>query len=397
MAADTSPMPPPAPLRLLAVGDVLIERDDPGGVFARCADVIKVGDVFFGNCEAVYADGVQFSPTASIPVVGSPENAAGLGVAGFDVMSLSNNHTVDGGHEGLLQTLARVEEQGIVTCGAGANLAAARRPAILERNGRRIAFFAYSCEFPAGYSATEDRPGIATIRTHTVYVPSPLSAFQSGGAPDQFTVVDPRDLRSVRADIAAVRNEVDLIIVSMHAGDGSRPAVITDFERQLAQAVIDVGADAYLGHHHHMLRGAEYYRGKPVFYGLGHFVFDVPDFESQVPPTVLASMKKHAGEYGYGYRDDGYPLLPMHPEARMTMIAVCDFGADSEVQAGAIVCRLNPEGQPVPLSPREAAGQEVVEYLRWLNEQEQLEGEWRVGDSEIAGYAIVELVPVGAK
>lgn len=382
--------------RLCAVGDVLIDRDEPATAFAPSQAVLRDSDLLFGNCEAVYADAAQPAPSASIPVLGKPEHAAGLGVAGFDVMSLANNHTVDGGHDGLLQTRARLHEQGIQTCGAGANTAEARAPIVVVRGDWSVAFLAYSCEFPAGYGAGEDRPGIATIRTHTIYVPSDMNAFQSGGAPDQFTIADPRDLATVSREVEAARELADVVVVSVHAGDGSRPAVITDFERQIARAVIDAGADVYLGHHHHMLRGAEYHRGKPIFYGLGHFVFDVPDFESQVPPSVLARMKEHAGEYGYGYRD-GYPLLPMHPEARMTMVAVCDFLEDGTILAGAVPCRLNSAGQPIPLRLEDADGREVADYLGQLNTSQGLRAHWRSSENSVAGFPVLELVPEEAR
>lgn len=381
--------PNAAPIRILAVGDVLIDRDEPLTAFAPSSAVFADAELRFGNCEAVYVDGAQRAPSASIPVIGSRRHGTRLGAAGFDVMSMANNHTVDGGHEGLLGTRALLEEQGVRVCGAGPDAPTAHAPAVLEARGRRIAFLAYSSEFPPGYAVGEDTPGIAVIRTHDIYVPSDMSAFQSGGAPDRLTVVDPRDLRRVSADIAAARESADVVIVSVHIGDGSRPAVILDHERSLARAIVDAGADVYLGHHHHMLRGAEFHRGRPIFYGLGHFVFDVPDFESQVPPSILARMHEHAGEYGYGYRD-GYPLLPMHAEARMTMIASIEIDADGAILAGAIPCELNPAGQPVPLDAR-TDGRHVVEYLRSLNDSQSLTAEWEVSERRVAGLPLVML------
>lgn len=376
-------------VRILAVGDVLIDRDDPLVAFEPSSRLFRDAHLRFGNCEAVYVDGVQRAPSASIPVLGKRAHGAQLGRAGFDVMSLANNHTVDGGHEGLLGTMALLDEQGVSVCGAGPDAATAYAPAVLEAGGLRIAFLAYSCEFPPGYAVGEDTPGIAVIRTHDIYVPSAMSAFQSGGAPERLTVIDPRDLRQVTADIAAAHSAADIVIVSVHIGDGSQPAVILDHERTLAHSLIDAGADAYLGHHHHMLRGAEYHRGRPIFYGLGHFVFDVPDFESQVPPSILARMYEHAGEYGYGYRD-GYPLLPMHPEARMTMVAILELSADGTIRAGAVPCELNPDGQPVPLDAR-TTGRHVLDYLRMLNASQELGAEWSISDRMAGGLPIVDL------
>lgn len=375
---------------LHAVGDVLIDRPDPPVAFDPSRDVLRAADVLFGNCEAVYSDRPSQAPSASIPVLVPRENARGLGHAGFDVMSLANNHTVDGGHVGLLDTRDVLHEQHIATCGAGEDLDAALEPAIVEREGRRVGFLAFSCDavHPAGYEARDGVPGIASIRIHTVYYRSDLAAFQSGGAPEQFTVVNPIDLERVRHQIETLRARVDVVVVSVHAGDGAQPAVLREYEHQLARAAVDAGADVVLGHHHHMLRGVELYRDRPIFFGLGHFVFDVPDLEGQVAPSVMARMLDHAGEYGYGPRD-GYPLLPMHPDARMTVIAVCEFDAGG-VRAGVVPCKLNPAGQPVPLELDSDAGAEVAAYLERLNREAGLRARWRRGETA-GGQPILEI------
>ena len=381
-------------VRLCAVGDIKIERPDPQTPFEPGMPVFRAADVLFGNCEAVYADNVSLAPSASIPVLCTPEHGKGLGYAGFDVMSMANNHTVDGGHEGLMETLEGLHQQNIATCGAGAEVRSARAPAILERGGVKIAFLAYSCVYPAGYEAREDRPGLAAIRTHTIYYPSEMDAFQSGGAPEQATVVNPVDLRTVCREIKEARQVADLVVVSVHSGDGSRPAVILDYERQLARAAVDAGAGLYLAHHHHMLRGAEIYRGAPIFYGLNHYVFDIPNFEDQVPPSIMARMAEHAGEYGYGPRE-GYPLLPLHEDARMTAIVVCDLDKTGVLRAGVVPCVLNPEGQPVPYDVESEQGSTVVDYLRRITKEAgvDLEGHWWPRGWSVGGFPVLELRP----
>lgn len=386
------------PLLLHAVGDVLIERPDPPVAFDPALEVLQAADVLFGNCEAVYSARPARAPSASIPVLVPREYALGLGHAGFHVMSLANNHTVDGGHVGLCDTRTALHEQGILTCGAGEDLSAALEPAIVERSGRRLGFLAYCCDavHPAGYEARDEVPGIASIRVHTVYYRSELAAFQSGGAPEQFTVVNPADLERLRQQIEALRARVDAVVVSVHAGDGAQPAVLRDYEHQLARAAVEAGADVVFGHHHHMLRGVELHRGRPIFYGLGHFVFDVPDLEGQMGRSTLERMREHAGEYGYGPRE-GYPLLPMHPDARMTVIAVCEFDDAGGVRAGVVPCKLNPAGQPVPLELDSEAGAEVAAYLEWLNREAGLRARWQRGETT-AGRPMLEIVaPTAAR
>ena len=99
--------------------------------------------------------------------------------------------------------------------------------------------------------------------------------------------------------------------------------MLTDYERTLGRAAIDFGADVVLGHHHHFLRGIEVYNGKPIFFGLGHFVFDLPGLESALTPLELTKLKG-MGEFAI-YPREGYPLSPFHADARKTMVALCTF------------------------------------------------------------------------
>lgn len=381
-------------VRLIAVGDVCIDRDVPESAFGPGLPVIRDKDILFGNCEAVYADNVARAPSASIAVLCPARNASGLGYAGFDVMSVANNHTVDGGHDGLLQTINALNEKGVQTCGAGAGWKSAHAPAIVSRDGIDIAFLAYSCIFPAGYEARDELPGIAAIRTHTMYAPSELDSYQSGGTPERITIVDPRDLRWLAEEISNARDVAHAVVVSMHAGEGTRPAVVTEYERQVAHTAIDAGASAYLGHHHHMLRGVEFYKDRPIYFGLGHYVFDVPDLYSQVPSSVIARMSEHAGEYAYGYRE-GYPLLPMHPDARMTVAAVVELTRQGVGRAGVVPFVINPAGQPVPVDVRSGEGTVVAAYLRDVTLEADLETEWVESEMVVGGFPVLEARPQG--
>ena len=135
-----------------AVGDVFLNRPDPHRAFDRVGPVLKDVDLLFGNCEGVYTDDPRSVPTASgFRLISGSSNAEALGPAGFHVMSCANNHTVDAGHEGLADTLDCLRAQGIRTAGAGGNAIEARRPAILEIQGLRVAVLAFTAVYPAGY------------------------------------------------------------------------------------------------------------------------------------------------------------------------------------------------------------------------------------------------------
>src|SRR5262249_50309018 len=132
------------------------------------------------------------------------------------------------------------------------------------------------------------------------------------------TIPDPGDHRNLEADIDGLRDEADLVVASFHWGDHLRPFVLTDHERRTARLCIDRGADLVIGHHHHALRGVEWYGGKPIFYGLGHFVVDC---------RVTLSGEEWKGyleefdpqSYMFGPRE-GWPLLPLHADTRMTLL-----------------------------------------------------------------------------
>src|SRR6185312_14632538 len=140
---------------LAAVGDVLIDRDDPETSFAGVQALLDEADLRFGNCEGVYSDTEE-------RIVGG---------ARFDVMSFANNHALDGGYTGFFDTLRLLHEAGVKTAGAGSNLEEARRPAIVEAGGVSVAFLAYTCVYPPGTGAAAARPGMAALEVHTVYRP----------------------------------------------------------------------------------------------------------------------------------------------------------------------------------------------------------------------------------
>ncbi len=173
-----------------------------------------------------------------------PALISGLADAGFDYVSLANNHIRDAGAKGLLQTIRNVKSNGIAVSGAGKDLAAARKPAILNAGGVKVAVLGYDA-IAAYYHATPDTVGSA-----------PLTA------------------KNVKVDVAAARKAgADLVIVYPHWGTEYDP---TPFTRQtkLARMIIDNGADMVIGNHAHWAAAMEIYKGKPIWYALGNLVFD---------------------------------------------------------------------------------------------------------------------------
>lgn len=247
-------VPISAPLTLIAVGDILLARrvgsriasDGWAVPFARATALLHSADLAFANleCPASYL-GAPFPGKPSVVTFrADPGALLGLKYSGIDVVSLANNHMSDYGSEALTETMDALDLLGVARSGAGRDETEARRPAILEAGGRHIAFLAY-VEPMWSATAAEGGPGVAHF-----------------------------DAAEAAVDIAAARKIADLVLVSMHWGEEHRPFP-RERDRATARALIDAGADAVLGHHPHVLQGAEFYRGAPILYSLGNFVFDM--------------------------------------------------------------------------------------------------------------------------
>ncbi len=364
---------------IYAVGDVFVDRDDPTTAFSTGR--IAPGDgLLFGNCEGVFADTWQRAPSCGSPVVAPADRAKRLGEAGFSVMSLANNHSVDGGYQALLSCRDTLHALGITTAGAGENIAAARQPAQNTLDGTSIATLAYSAVFPHGYEARAAYPGLAPVRAHTIYTPWETNEWNPGIAPRVTTQPFPEDLAAFQDDIARAASSSDVVMVSVHWGDFTQPLVLTDHERRLAHAAVDAGADIVLGHHHHMLRGIEFYRGKPIFYGLGHYLFDLPNLPQRLAkdgylgsgnPGDARALARRFNQYRLGPRE-GYPLLPFHEDSRMTGMAVVQIDDGVITGVGFRPALLGPSNNPEHVHPTSPTGRKILDYVQQCCDAEGL-------------------------
>lgn len=248
-SADASPT-----VRLAFVGDVML-ADGPGRViasgrdpFAHVAERLRQADVRIGNLECVIAR--QGHALDKPWTFRADPRVLPVLKRHLDVVSVANNHVGDFGREAFTEMLGHLDASGIPRVGGGRNLTEAHRPLIVEKHGLRIALLAYDEFFPRSFEAGPDRPGSAWS--------------------DDEQVVD--DIRRARTE-----HRADLVIPFMHWGSEGEP-VSNARQRQLARLMIDAGADAVVGAHPHVVQDAEVYRGKPIVYSLGNFVFD--GFES---------------------------------------------------------------------------------------------------------------------
>jgi len=263
---------------LILVGDVnLMNVDDARVPFARIGAELRTADMVFGNLECC----LHRPPSGHIAehegFFADPEIAgAALAEAGIAAVGLANN--VNYGAAAILGSIAELDRCGIAHTGAGADLAAARAPAIVERGGLRIGFLQRSSVYwPTNHEATERGAGIAALRGHTAYqVPAhktrpevpPMN--RPGVPPTVVTWADRAYLAAFCDDIRALRTRADLVVASCHWGLGEE---VLDYMTEIAHAAVEAGADIVIGHGPHYSLPVEIHRGKPIFYGLGSFSF----------------------------------------------------------------------------------------------------------------------------
>lgn len=249
--AFAGPSSPPT-ITVAAVGDImfsgsagrLVSAKGPKAPFTSTRKILKAADVTVGNLETSLSKRGRPVPGKAFNFRGTPRAVSGLTYAGFDFLSLANNHARDYGSVALNDTIKYLDAAEIAHAGAGKNRKAAWKPAIIERNGATIAFLGFSQIGPSNFAATSSRSGTAYTMNRT----------------------------AVNKAIKAASKKADYVIVSFHWG------VEKDFSansRQIAdgRAAVRSGADLVLSHHPHVIQGVEFYKKGLIAYSLGNFVF----------------------------------------------------------------------------------------------------------------------------
>ncbi len=267
-------------ISLALVGDVFISRDNfglDGGAadegFSGVVDLLASADVAFANFEIPLSER-GYPADKYITIRTSPDRARDVKRMGFDVVSLANNHIMDYGPEALFDTMAALNRAGVEHVGAGETLDDAMQLWVREVGGRRIGFLAWSTILPPGAAATDTRPGVAPIAIHTGYEVL-VRLLEAPSAPPVITWVDPMAQERAVEQVTRARQAVDYLVVSVHWGADFGDD-LADYERPLGRSLVTAGADLVIGNHPHVVRGIEVYQGKPILYGTGLFVEQVP-------------------------------------------------------------------------------------------------------------------------
>ena len=213
----------------------------------------------------------------------NPDNMPCLTAAGIDCCVLANNHVLDWGNPGLLETLDSLAAAGIRTAGAGRNAAQAEAPAIIEIAGmRRVLVFAFGSTtsgIPSDWAAGDAKPGVNLLKD-----------------------LSDRTVARIAARVQAARRPGDLVVASLHWG-GNWGYRIPPERRHFAQALIERAAvDIVHGHSSHHPLGIEIHRGKPILYGCGDFINDYEgisgyeEFRSDLTVMYLPTISASSGE-----------------------------------------------------------------------------------------------------
>jgi poly-gamma-glutamate capsule biosynthesis protein CapA/YwtB (metallophosphatase superfamily) len=257
-----------------AVGDImlagrwtpLLRQKGYGNPFNGVRKELATGDINIGNLESPIAEGGQEHYGKKFRFRAEPQVAQAIHAAGFNLVTLANNHSMDFGGEALAETLHHLNNNGIAWIGAGENLSEARKMALFTIKGKKIAFLGYSLTQPVEFFAGDDRPGTA-----------------------------PGYEKLVTADISSARMQADYVIVSFHWGKEAT-SVVQPYQRRAARKAVEAGANVIIGHHPHLLQGIERYRDGIIFYSLGNFVFASKSQTAEVSAIIRLKLNDNRRE-----------------------------------------------------------------------------------------------------
>ena len=220
------------------------------------------GDINIANLESPLAVGGEEYSEKRFRFRAEPQVAKALRAAGFNLVTLANNHSMDFGGEALAETVQHLSDNGIAWIGAGENLSEARKMALYTIKGKRIAFLGYSLTQPIEFFAGQNRPGTT-----------------------------PGYEKMVTADVTRARSQAEYVIVSFHWGKEA-VSTVQPYQRTAAHKAIEAGADVIIGHHPHILQGIERYKDGIIFYSLGNFTFASKSRTADVSAIIRLKLDK---------------------------------------------------------------------------------------------------------
>jgi poly-gamma-glutamate synthesis protein (capsule biosynthesis protein) len=342
---------------LLFAGDLILDVPEPDHWLGGIAPLLR-GASAIGHLEVPHTRRLATLHSDIAAPGADPDHVAAIRRAGFAAVTLAGNHIADCGAGGIADTRAALHAAGIAHCGAGADLDSARAPCFIEHAGGRMAVLSYNCVGPEESWATATRAGCAPLRVNTADG-SPISPRAPLQTPDDDS------LAAMAADIRRARQAAQWIAVALHKGIVHTPAKLAPYERAVAHAAIDAGADIVVGHHAHIVRGIELHRGKPIFHGLGNGCVVTRALSPDTTDPARAEWARRRREI-FGFTPDpDYYLAPFHPEAVNGMLGCVRIHAGG-LAAGFIPLHVDAPGRPRACTDHEAAG--VVRYIETITQ-----------------------------
>jgi poly-gamma-glutamate synthesis protein (capsule biosynthesis protein) len=366
----------PVEFSFALTGDSIITRklsvfNEPA--FMRVIELIRGADAAFTNLEMLFHDYEPYAMNESggTYMRAEPALLKDLVWAGFDMVARANNHSGDYGVLGMNITTRHVAEAGLVQAGVGQSLPEAREAKFFETGKGRVALISVASTFPdhsrAGRTRGDmpARPGLNPLRFTTVTTVTPqrladLRAIQgeingrgggggggagggnainffgrrivAGDTPGVRTEPNNEDLTEIAAVVKNASGLADYTILTIHAHEGGRERTLpADFLVTFARAMVDAGADMFVGHGPHVLRGVEIYKGKPILYSLGDFIFQnetllrLPSENYEGQNLGASAGVNDFNDARYNFDKSGFPADRMIWEA---VVAVPKFRGD---------------------------------------------------------------------
>ena len=388
--------------------------------FAAVVDAIRQGDAAFTNLEVVFPSSKAW-PSAISPAsyLGAPPAMLGeLQAMGFNLFSLGNNHAYDYGPQGILDTLEVMREKNAAFAGVGETLGRARAPGYLDTKRGRVALVAAASSFDEQWIGGDPRadaagrPGLNPLHFDTTLRvdqatfdllkslrgkagivdsvgpvangarvpggPAPAAGpniisvagrtYELSDTPGVRTAVSARDMQGIAASVKDGKTRANFVVTSLHvheSGEGGLK-IPPQFEEEFARAVIEAGADVFVGHGPHLLRGIEIYKGRPIFYSLGGLFF-----QSELTPTQPADFYNRLKLGPEARPSEGFANRGSYfhdPDMYETVIARVNFrkGQATEVLLTPVQLRLPTTSLPQYGTPELANPQQAAKILRDL-------------------------------
>jgi poly-gamma-glutamate synthesis protein (capsule biosynthesis protein) len=351
---------------LMSGGDIGPVYEPTEEFAALIAPVLKQADIRLGQCERTYSER-GWMPQYSTGPTGQhsrlhPKLAGVWDAAGIDVVSVASNHAMDWGPEAMLDTVDLFRARGRQVIGGGKDGDEARKPAMVEKHGVKIAILAYCSVLRDGQAAAKGKAGIAPLRAHTHFA---AEEFQPGTPPRVISTPYEEDVKAMQEDIRKAKQEADAVIVSIHWGLRLVPKTICTYQPPIAHAAIDAGADLILGHHAHSIKAVEVYKGKVCFYSIGNFMTtgapktarSTYDWNLIWLPIDEECLAANGGRY----------FFPSH--CRMTMVPKIAIGKKGVERVAFLPCYINARAQPYAVTADDPKFAEILKFTEWVSDQ----------------------------